>query len=217
MTTKRKHHREQSVRVDLVKQRVYLGHAIDHWEDLDDGWRKETRYWSRVSTKHCKKDLKEVPFVPEEKRDHDRHDWSDALRPLDTRKRDHRHLVRKLLHHVKREERNAQRHETERLDELRDAVLATEAINYPAPDSRSASGDSSEPIVTAGKPIKDNKHGVQLFSNNGKFFFRIAVYKSKKYPGCSSVYLTVAGRRYLYTLDKTNMEALREEAAKGAV
>jgi hypothetical protein len=225
MTNSKHEHHRSKAHVDLEKQRVYLGSETYRWEDIDDRYSR-ARYWSRISKTRCRKNLKEVPFVPEEKRNHERHDWDDALRPLDDHKRKDRHLLRKLKHAVAHEERAAAKRETKgETAKLEDVLAMEEAVDriQHLGESQSESADDGEPRKKESKPIKgtapisDRKHGVKLFSNNGKFFFRIAVYKSTKYEDCSSVYLTIAGKRYLYTLDKKNMKALREEVAKGVV
>lgn len=63
--------------------------------------------------------------------------------------------------------------------------------------------------------IKRTKFGVQIYSNDKKHFFGIGVWKSKKYPGHTTVRLYTAGRPLIYTLDKANMKAFREEVSLG--
>ena len=215
---KRRHHGK--AHVDVETQRVRLGSETYRRDSMDNEYGGVRIWWYRVSKTRCRKDFKEVPFVPEEKRDHKRHEWDDVRRPLDDDKRKDRHLIHRLDHALKRALREAEKREKDKMEQLREDVLAMEEAAYPTPSS---SAEDEKPrkkessAVAGQEPISDRKHGVKLFSNNGKFFFRVAVYKSTKFDDCSSVYLTVAGKRYLYTLDKKNMKALREEVAKGVV
>ena len=76
---------------------------------------------------------------------------------------------------------------------------------------RSKSSTPGEPI--AGVPR--TKWGTRITSNDKKHYFGIGVWKSTKYGECSTVRLSVAGRTYMYTLDKTQMKALRREISRG--
>jgi hypothetical protein len=82
-------------------------------------------------------------------------------------------------------------------------------------DSERKSASSARPKRSADKSVTRTKRGVQVFSNNNVHYFNVAVFKSRKYPGCASVRLVVAGKWYNYTLDSANMKALREEVARG--
>jgi hypothetical protein len=224
MTTKHKHHDKQHERVDMDKHNVHFDSKTYRWEDYEGSLSTmPARYWSRVSTKHCKKDLEEVPFVPEEKRNRKKHDWEDALRPLDDRKRSDHQLIRKLEHLVEHAELNAEKKEKERQAQLLKAALAVEDARHGQPEesaseSASAPDDDKKPRQKqSGREadeINRDKHGVRLFSNDGKHFFNIGVYKSRKEPGSSTVCLFVAGRPYVYTLDKSKMEALYKEVTR---
>jgi hypothetical protein len=63
--------------------------------------------------------------------------------------------------------------------------------------------------------VKRSKHGVVIPSNDGIHSFGIGVWKSTKYEGRTTICLFVAGRRFLYTVDKEHMAALRNEVARG--
>jgi hypothetical protein len=78
--------------------------------------------------------------------------------------------------------------------------------------SEESSDSDSEQEVS---PVKRTKYGTKVLSNDGKHFFTIGVWKSKKYPGCSSVRISVAGRNLLYTLDNAQMAAFRQEISRG--
>lgn len=58
------------------------------------------------------------------------------------------------------------------------------------------------------------KWGMRIYSNDETHFFGIGVWKSTKYEGCATVRLSVAGRNYTYTLDRTQMKALRRELSR---
>ncbi len=82
------------------------------------------------------------------------------------------------------------------------------SLSLPEATSRSAEIGS-----TVGP--KRTKNGTKLTSNDGKHFFNIGVWESKGYPGCTTIRLSVAGGNYMYTLDKTQMKALRLEISRG--
>ena len=226
MTEKLKHH-SHAARVDLERQRVRLAHGETYrWESGDFA-----SCWYRVSKTRCKKDIQEVPFVPEEKRNHKKHEWDDVLRPLDDHKRKDRHLIRTLEREVERAERQKERQEKLTIPRPEDVIAAEHVAHGTVePDSdaegeidrpdESASGDASEqksasaPHPKQSSTVKRTKRGVRIFSGD-KYYFDIAIFKSRKYPGCASVRLVVAGKWYNYTLDSANMKALREEVARG--
>jgi hypothetical protein len=219
MTTKHKHEGEQSVRVDLEKRNVYLGSQTYRWDDLNDGWR-DKRYWSRISKTLCKKDEQKISYVPEEKRNHERHEWGDVLRPLDDNKRKDRHLIRELKRAVERAERKVEKQEKGKVAKLEDVLAMEEAAekmrHLAEPESDSAADDEPKLLAATGS-VKRTKRGVRISSNDHKFYFNVAVFKSTKYPGCASLQLVVAGKWYNYTLDADNMKALREEVARGGI
>jgi hypothetical protein len=68
-------------------------------------------------------------------------------------------------------------------------------------------------IVT--NPVGRTKWGTKIYSNDAKHFFSVGVWKSKGYPGCTTIRLYVAGRPFMYTLDELNMRALRAEISRG--
>ncbi|HTV59421.1 MAG TPA: hypothetical protein VMJ93_11175 [Verrucomicrobiae bacterium] len=217
------HHRHEKPKIDLESRQVRLDGETYEWDDSN--YLKDTK-WFRYSRHSILRNEEKVPFVAEKDRDEreeDGHeiDWEEIKHRF--RDRSIIRRLKRLVEHAERKqarrERKAKEEEADRLDKLREVVFAAEDARLQTPDSESAEEPEAEsPAKEAGQaPKSDNKHGVQLFSNSGKYFFRIAVYKSKKYPGCSSVYLTVAGKRYLYTLDKQNMKAFREETNKGVV
>lgn len=215
MTEKLKHH-SHAARVDLERQRVRLEDGETYrWESGDFA-----SCWYRVSKTRCKKDIQEVPFVPEEKRNHKKHEWDDVLRPLDDHKRKDRHLIRTLEREVERAERRKERQEKPRTPKLEDVLKMEAAMAQIDQPDESASGDASEqksasaPRPKQSSTVKRTKRGVRVFSGD-KYYFDIAIFKSRKYPGCASVRLVVAGKWYNYTLDSANMKALREEVARG--
>jgi len=59
--------------------------------------------------------------------------------------------------------------------------------------------------------VKRTKWGTRVYSNNGKHYFNVGVWKSRGYPACTTIRLSVAGRNCMYTLDERNMRALRAE------
>jgi hypothetical protein len=63
--------------------------------------------------------------------------------------------------------------------------------------------------------VARTKWGIRVTSNDEIHFFSIGVWKSTKYEGCTTVRITVAGKAYMYTLDKTQMAALRRELSRG--
>jgi hypothetical protein len=65
------------------------------------------------------------------------------------------------------------------------------------------------------KSVSRTKWGTRIYSNDDKHFFTVGVWKSTKYSGCSTIRLSVAGKNYMYTLDETNMKALRAEISRG--
>jgi hypothetical protein len=211
--TKHKHHHSHAARVDLERQRVRLDGETYRQDELDGS------YWYRVSKTRCRKDRQDVPFVPAEKRNHKRHDWDDVLRPLDDNKRKDRHLIRTLERAVERAERQKERQEKGTIPKVRDVIAMEHAIHgTPEPDSdvgeESERKSASYPRPKQSSTVKRTKRGVRVFSGD-KYYFDIAVFKSRKYPGCASVRLVVAGKWYNYTLDAANMKALREEVARG--
>jgi hypothetical protein len=63
--------------------------------------------------------------------------------------------------------------------------------------------------------VKRTKWGSRIYSNDGKHYFNVGVWKSKGYPGCTTIRLSVAGKNYMYTLDEKRMRALRAEISRG--
>jgi hypothetical protein len=63
--------------------------------------------------------------------------------------------------------------------------------------------------------VKRTKWGSRIYSNDGKHYFNAGVWKSKGYPGCTTIRLSVAGKNYMYTLDEKYMRALRAEISRG--
>ena len=72
------------------------------------------------------------------------------------------------------------------------------------------SSDSEE-----SKDVARTKWGTKITSNDRKHYFNIGVWESTGYEGCSTVRISVAGRTCMYTLDKTQMKALRREISRG--
>ncbi len=102
---------------------------------------------------------------------------------------------------------------------LRDAVIAHKnEIKRKHSDSEQRS-TSSDPVESSlekeTKVPKRTKWGVRIWSNDEKHYFAVGVWKSKKYEGCTTVRLTVAGRTCMYTVDTNQMEALRNEFSRG--
>src|SRR5258706_1902404 len=62
--------------------------------------------------------------------------------------------------------------------------------------------------------ITRTKYGVRIYSNDGKHFFGIGVWKSRKYPGHTSIRLFVAGRNTLYTINSKYLKALVRELSR---
>jgi hypothetical protein len=55
---------------------------------------------------------------------------------------------------------------------------------------------------------KRNKHGIlQIFSSDKKHSFGYGCWVSRKYSGKYSILLGIAGKRYLYTISKEDLEA----------
>lgn len=117
----------------------------------------------------------------------------------DPEKIKHRGLLRFLRSEVKNHEKELRRQRTRKQE------------REPAEDEdkRESPGDQSGTL----KPR--TKWGMTIFSNDQKHFFTIGMWKSRKYPGCCSVRISVAGRTCMYTLDETQMEALKQEISRG--
>jgi hypothetical protein len=194
-----KHHQHSSV--DLKKQRVRLGSETYVWEDLEGSW---ANYWYRISKTLCRKDLREVPFVPEEKRNSKRHEWDDVLRPLDDHKRKDERLIKKLRHLIVAAEEK-QEHDRRKLQK---AILAAEELTNPAPsDSASASDSPKESVgghkltpwqkheqkgpAKKGQRVERTKYGVRLWNVDGTTYWDVCVNNSTKHPGNSAVRMTL--------------------------
>jgi hypothetical protein len=63
--------------------------------------------------------------------------------------------------------------------------------------------------------VARTKWGTRVYSNDGKHYFNVGVWKSRGYPGCTTIRLSVAGKNYMYTLDETYMRAVRAELSRG--
>lgn len=93
---------------------------------------------------------------------------------------------------------------------LEESDESSESETHGGDDEKQGPGEKSRK-----SEIERTKFGVRLYSNDEKHFFGIGVWKSKNYPGHTTVCLYTAGRRLIYTLDKTNMKAFREEVSRG--
>ncbi len=82
------------------------------------------------------------------------------------------------------------------------------------PERSSPDKESKKPTESSAE-VKRTKWGTRVYSNDGKHFFNVGVWKSKGYPGCTTIRLSVAGRNLMYTLDERNMKALRAEISRG--
>jgi hypothetical protein len=216
MSKHRKHHEARSSPpTDFENNRVWLDGECYHWERRDEHPRDQELLWARVSRKHCKKNGEEIPFKDAAyRRRHSKHDWEDLYRWLSGHD-DHR-LIRKLEQKIARDEK-------EQFERARKDALALDELRFPTRPASAASaseghdGDASdeERKPAAVRQVKRTKHGVRVTSNDQKFYFNIAVFKSTKYRNCASVQLVVAGKWFNYIVDAANMKALREEVARG--
>jgi hypothetical protein len=209
MSTKHKYHdgeKHAKPRVNLEKQRVYFDSEVYEWDEDDLGENE----WHRISSSWVRRDGKKVRFIEEKDRpaidvddEYGREiDWKDVKYRVKDRS-----LVRYLDHQVERAKRKKKRRKREaasrKKEELREEVLRREKSELEHPKQDPANSE-----------IKRDKHGVRLYSNDGRHFFTIGVYRSRKEPGSSTVCLFVAGRPYIYTLGNRKMDALFKEVTR---
>jgi hypothetical protein len=222
-TTKQRHHHKQEARVHLNKEYVRLDSEKYEWENWDDSY-SDTK-WYRVSKNYVLMDGTRVHFVAEKDRGQYENQYSpDATRWDDVRHRvKDRKLIRKLNKlldpAMEKKERHdqaaAERREKKKEKRLQKAVLAIDNLEDSSSSDSSSSSAKEKPKQASAGRVTRTKRGVRLSSNDHKYYFNIAVFKSTKYPGCASVQLVVKGQWYNYTLDAANMKALREEVARG--
>jgi len=211
-----KHQGHCEPRVDLEQKRIYFGSEIYKWKSDDDGWWENE--WYRYSRHWVLRDGEKIPFVKEKNRSEiDPEDGRDILWKNIRRPIKHPGLIGVLNDLVEHEEKRQRRREeiAERRKEelLRNPVIEEESTRYEESESlrENARQEFSSDCEDV---IKRDKHGIRLYSNDGKHFFNIGVYKSRRESGSSTVCLFVAGRPYVYTLGKSKMEALFGEITR---
>jgi hypothetical protein len=223
MTTKHKHHHSKKSDRHHDKPKVDLGERVVRLDSETYEWEADVygdpEKWYRISKNSVLRNGKKIPFVAAKHRDErdsdgDEIDWQDVRH----RVRDH-HLVRKLNRAVDRAQRREDKaadSEKAKIAKLEDVLAMEEAVHSLTATSGSAEESATpRPKQSGTGSVTRTKRGVRVSSNDHKFYFNIAVFKSTKYPGCASVQLVVAGKWYNYTLDAANMKALREEVARG--
>ena len=223
MTTKHKHHRSKKSGHHHDKPSVDLGKGAVRFHSETYVWEADTygdpEKWYRISKHSVLRNSEKIPFVAEKHRDErdsdgDEIDWEDVKHRVKDR-----HLLRKLSRAVNRaqlREDKAAEGEKAKIAKLEDVLAMEEAVHsLTAATSSSAEAPAAKSKQTVGEAVTRTKRGVRISSNDQKYYFNIAVFKSTKYPGCASVQLVVAGKWYNYTLDAANMKALREEVARG--
>lgn len=67
----------------------------------------------------------------------------------------------------------------------------------------------------AASAVKRTKWGTRIYSNDNVHYFNVGVWTSKKYPGCTTVRISVAGKHFVYTLSEKYIDALQAEISRG--
>jgi hypothetical protein len=122
--------------------------------------------------------------------------------------------MRRVLEGLYRHHRNEAVEKIQRFPRLRSVKkqMASSSSSQSEEDVRDPGLKKQRKVVSE---VTRTKWGTRIYSNDGKHFFNVGVWKSKGYPGYTTIRLSVAGKNLIYTLDNKYLEALRSEISRG--